>query len=181
MNNTPVVLFDQTKNGHLDGRARARVRNQIREDGFRDAAKDTVRDSALNKQKFDNLVENSERILFKTRAVFPFSLFPDELTIDQIKVNIIFKEFFASERIQCIYIKNITDVFVDTGPFLATLRIIDQGYTDNTVDIGFLGKSAAMQARRIIQGLIVAHRQEVDISSIHDDDLVIKLEKLGNA
>lgn len=180
MTDASVVLFDRNDKS-LQETARQRYRNRIWDDGFEDAVQEEIKDLARNQRKFEGLVKNSEKILFKAKSVFPFTLFPDEMTIDPVKVNVISKEFFSAERIHCIYIKNILDVFLDVGPLFATLRIVDQSFTENTVIVAFLKKSDAYKARRIIQGLIVAHQQEIDINGIMDDNLTEKLERLGNA
>jgi hypothetical protein len=179
-----VVLFDKTKNGWTFGEETLlyqRYREEISREGFRDAVRERIKELARNKQKFEELVIKSEKILFRTKTIFPFDMFPDEITINPVKVSVVSKDFFRSIRIHCIYIKNILDVFLDSGPLFATLRIVDQSFTENTVSIQHLKKSDALQARKIIQGLIVAHQQEIDVASIHDESLVKKLEILGHA
>jgi hypothetical protein len=185
MADAPVVLFDKTQNGwrkpREEGVPYSRYRQRVRQDGFEDAVREQIKDLARNKRKFEDLVNNSEKILFKTKSMFPFTWFPDEMIIDPIKINVISKEFFSAERIHCIYIKNILDVFLDVGPFSSTLRIVDQSFTENTVVVAALKKQDAYKARKIIQGLIVAHQQEIDVTGIDDEDLTEKLERLGNA
>ncbi len=131
-------------------------------------------------QKLDDLVKGN-RVLYKISSVFPFDFFPDKIIIDPIKINVVFKEFFSSERVHGIYIRNISDVYVDTGPIFATLKIIDQGIVENTVIVNYLKKNEALKAREIIQGLIVANRHGIDVSAIDDTNLVSKLVSLGEA
>ena len=42
-------------------------------------------------------------------------------------------------------------------------------------------KNDAKKARRIIQGIIAAHKEGVDLSSLAEEGLVEKLETLGGA
>lgn len=135
---------------------------------------------AENKEKFESLVRGS-KVLYELRSVFPFDLFPDTVTIDSEKVNITFKDFFLSARLQSYYIKNISYVYVDTGPLFASLNIVDEGLVGQTGTVSYLKKDEALCACRIIQGLIVTHKEDIDLSKIEDKNLVPKIEKLGEA
>lgn len=149
--------------------------------GHFDAIKDTVKDKEKAKKKFEDLVQRTTKILFEVKSTFPFDLFPDKLTIDVNKVNINLKEFFGTGRVHSVSIKDISDVFVDSGPIFSTLKIIDAGFIENTINVRHLKKKEALKARSIIQGLIVAQKQEIPLDAIEDlPDLIEKLEKLGS-
>lgn len=134
-----------------------------------------------NLNKFDLLLTGSNKALLKMRSVFPFDLFPDEITVDPMKVNIVSREFFFSATTHTIHVKNILDVSVDCSPFFATLKIMYQGFGPNTVDVKYLKKREAQKARRIIQGLALAAREGVDFSKLDTEELINKVESLGRA
>lgn len=140
---------------------------------------DNKEESLSEDERLDRLVEKSQKILLKITTVFPFTLFPDDVIIDPQKVNIIKREFFFSERIHSVFIRDISDVFIDTSIIFAGLRIIDRGFTENSIDINFLWRDEAIKARRIIQGLVVAHRQGIEMDKIETVNLIKKLEELG--
>ena len=110
-----------------------------------------------------------------------FDLFPDNLTIDSNKVNVVTKSFFASGRVHSIYIENVMDVFVEAGPIFASLKLVDKGFIENTVEVHYLKKSDAYIARRIIQGLVVAVKDKIDLAGIEGDEFARKIEELGQA
>jgi hypothetical protein len=126
------------------------------------------------------LVTNSV-ILFKARAVFPFSFFPNEIIIDKDKVSIVTQSFFASDRHQSLLIKNIADCYVDTSIFFGSVNISDKYYEDNIISINYLKKRDAVAARNIIQGLALCQEKEVDISEIKPADLLPYLIEIGKA
>ena len=138
-------------------------------------------DVEKQEEKFNDLVSRSNTVLFKAKTGRWFDIFPDEVIIDLTKVNIIFRVFFSFSRTQSVFIKNISDVLLDQGFYLATLKIIDQGYVDNTVDIPGLRKHDAVRARKIIQGLVVAAKNDINLAQIDNDTktLVRKIEELG--
>lgn len=141
--------------------------------------KDRSEDPLSDIDKFDTLVSGCERVLVKISAVFPFDLFPDELIVDECKVSIVFREFFFSEDIHSVNIEMIKDVDIESGPFFARLQIIPDGFLPHPLIIKYLKKKEAVRARSVIQGLMVAKRNNIDLGKIDTPDLVNKLEVLG--
>ena len=133
----------------------------------------------LANQKLEDLANKSDQVLLKVSTVWPFTFFVHDIIIDPYKVTIIFREFFWSEQVHSIMIRDVLDIVVETSIFFATVKIVDQGYTENTVDITYLKKSDALSVRKIIQGLVIAHRQSVDLSIMKASDIKDKTEELG--
>ncbi len=135
-----------------------------------------------SEQKLESLVKQApSSVLFKISTIFPFKFFPTTLIIRANKIDIINMLFFASETIHTTMIDDITDVTVETSLFFATMKITDKGYHDQLITIEYLDKSAAMKARRIIQGLIAAKAEKIDPTKIDPNKLVEQAELLGKA
>lgn len=151
----------------------------VQDQAFEEVEKDQIKDKEKSNQKLDELVNSTGQVLYRLKAVFPFDFFPTEIIIDKNKVNLIFNEFFFSKHIHSVMVTDVTDVMVETNLFFATLKIIDKFFNANSIDVGYLNKDEAMMARRIIQGLVVAQQQQIDLSKVQGDDLVKKIEQLG--
>ncbi len=132
-----------------------------------------------NLKKFSLLLKGSEKVLLKISSVFPFDFFPDEVTIDECKVNIVFHDFFLSEDIHSITIDMIKDIEIEAGPIFATMKIVPDGYPGQPLTVRFLKKGDAIKIRRIIQGLMVAKRQGVDLINLDLPGFAEKIESLG--
>lgn len=130
-------------------------------------------------KKLEDLADKSGDVLLKVSTVFPFTLFKNDIIVDPYKVNVVFREFFYSEHIHSIMVKDILDVVVETSLFFATVKIVDQGYTENSVNVAYLKKEEALKLRKLIQGLVIAHRQAVDLSIINPIHIKDKAEQLG--
>jgi len=130
-------------------------------------------------QKLEDLAAKSDSVLLKVSTVWPFTFFVNHIIIDPYKVNIIFREFFWSEHIHSVMVKDILDVVVDTSIFFATLTIVDQGYIENSINITYLKRDDALKARKIIQGLVIAHRQSIDLSALKPSHIKEQAEELG--
>lgn len=140
---------------------------------------DEFSDKNSSTQNLDEMVKMVDKPLLQIKTVFPFTLFPTKIILDIHKISIVYKHFFASEQIHSVLIRDVSDVVLETSLFFATLKIIDIGYTDNTIDIAYLKKSDGNLARRVIQGLTMAHKNNVDLTKVERQNLVGKLESLG--
>ncbi len=152
-----------------------------RQEGAKDFLKDYAKKQKENAQKLKDTVNHSTTVLFKLKTAFWFDLFPDEVIIDLNKVDIIYNEFFGSHNIHSILVKDISDVEVQTSPFFSTLKIVDKGYKDTTVDVRYLKTAEAVKARRIIQGLMVIRDREIDLDQFKEQNILQIIEQLGKA
>jgi len=155
--------------------------NSTRSPGEADAKKESVKSEEINKTRFHNLVQASNHTLFKISSVFPFDLFTDEISIEITQINVIKRFFFLTAHLQTIPIKNVADIFVQTSLVFASLRIIDSSYIENSIQVDYLNKDDARMARIIIQGLIAANKEGIDLSKIPIDTLKEDIETLGKA
>ncbi|MBI3954649.1 hypothetical protein HY333_01255 [Candidatus Collierbacteria bacterium] len=158
------------------------VPDSIISQGHQEAVKDLIKEADKNVQKFESIANRSATELYRLSTVFPFDFFPDTIIIDLAKVSLVTRVFFFTERIHSVFIQDILDVFIETSLFFATLNIVDQGFVENLITIRYLKKDQAIKARRIIQGLVVARKQGIELSAlIPTSDLVSKLENIGSA
>lgn len=179
-NNGAIELFNSRR--QQDSRSsQQNARSRIRQEAVAEAVKTHTSKLLQDKQRFDNLVNRSAQALFEIKSVFPFDFFPNTLTVDIDKITVKFKQFFSSVEIRSINISNIAQVYVDSGPLFATMYVADQVIVDESsrMRIPYLRKDEAMKARRIIQGLIIAKKSEIDLNNIHDEDMIEKVEELG--
>ena len=165
---------------NLEKKAEEKLNNSS-ENAKKQAKEEIQKEISNNERKLDVLVKKSSQVLLNVKSVFPFDLFPDNLTIDSNKVNVVTKAFFASGRVHSIYIEDVYDVFVEAGPIFATLKIVDKGFVENLVEVKYLKKNEAYKARRIIQGLVVAVKDKIDLAGLEGEDFARKIEELGKA
>lgn len=152
---------------------------QPKDDGFFDVEREELKEGIKHEHDFGNLVEKSEQVLIKIKAFSPFDFFPNEISVDVNKVNIV-NNYFLSQRIHSVLIRDISDIYVDTGILFASLNIIDWGFNNNkSITINYLKKDEASRVLKIIQGLMVSTRQNIDLSKIDVPDFKNKVEILG--
>lgn len=132
-----------------------------------------------NTERLEDLIDKTQPLL-RIRTSIPLDPFPNEIVIDANKVSIIYRYFFASENIHSVFIKDISDVLVETSLIFSTLKIVDVGFTENSIDINYLKTKDALKARRIIQGLVVAQKNGIDLSKCEQSEIADKVEELGS-
>jgi hypothetical protein len=135
----------------------------------------------INNDTLSGITRESEIIIFKTKTVFPFTIFPDTIIIDLHKINVIKKDFFLTERVNSIQHEDILNVAVATGPLFATLKIYTRFFTGKPISIVYLKKSDALLAKQLIHGLIIAHRKGVSLRDVEIRELLSNLQQLGSA
>lgn len=132
-------------------------------------------------QQVDDIERKSTQILFRTRTVFPFDFFPDTLTINANKIDVVKSQFFASSQTTSIPLRDIANVEVQTAPFFATLRIINIRYPMHPIVLTYLRKKRAIKAKNIIDGLLIAVSQGTDLSRIEPDKFLRQIEEAGKS
>ncbi|MBI4078958.1 MAG: hypothetical protein HY429_01530 [Candidatus Levybacteria bacterium] len=130
-------------------------------------------------RKLQALVARTEKVLLKISAVFPFDFFPDEIIIDENKVNLIIRQFFFSAHTHSIMIKMIKDVAIECSPLFATFKLVPDGYPGEPIVIKFLKKSEATKARSLILGLMLLLKEGLDPAKVPTEILKKDIEALG--
>lgn len=173
------IIFNQPKDQQKDiekEQKKRLVKSQEEEEEYGSSSK-----PGEDQEKLEKLINQSERVLLRAFSIFPFDFFPDELVIDASKIDIIYRDLLGFYTTHTVPIEDVVDVSVEAIPFFATLKITDKRYMESQeFQIRFLKLEEAIQAKRIIQGLIVAKSEGIDITNvINDQELLNKLEKLG--
>ncbi|MBI4137558.1 hypothetical protein HY469_05855 [Candidatus Roizmanbacteria bacterium] len=137
--------------------------------------------SRAETKRLKDLMSKSDRIIFKTRSVFPFDLFPDEIIIDETKVSIITHSFFETAQVRSIGFNDIFNVILEYSIFFAKIKVIEVAFLNQPLEVEYLKKSDALRARRIIQGLIIAKKEGIDFGKILPSELVKRTEEVGKA
>jgi len=177
-NDAPIEL-KPIENSRQEDQSMPDIYKEAEKEGMKQAMQETIRDKSRNTYKFYGLMNKSEKVVHKIKNIVP--LLPGEIIIDTSKVTFIHRPFFFSERIHAISIKDVTDVYVETAPFFATLNIVDANFVENVVKLNWFWKKDAEKARRIITGLMETSKEQVDLKNIEDDALAEKLEEIGKA
>jgi hypothetical protein len=144
----------------------------------------TIYSSNEQKQvkKLNEIVKKSSKVLFQARSVIPFKLFPKKIIVDTEKITIIEENFlglFKPISIIHIPLLGVRLVKLTTGAFFGKISIELQGFEQNPEPMDFLTRKAAIQAEKVISGLIIAQKEEVDFSQIGKEEILSKIIKVG--
>jgi len=115
------------------------------------------------------------------KSTFPFTLFPDEIIVDETKVSIHTHYFFATKQVRSVEFKDIFNVTIQQGVVFANMTIADRFFSQEPINTPYLKKNDAIKARRLIQGLILASKEGIKIHDLPYDELMQKLERIGKS
>lgn len=130
-------------------------------------------------QKLEEVAKKAHEILFKTDTVFPFTLFPDTVTVEREKVTIAKRHFFRIATITNIPVRDLLNVESDVGPFFGSVHISSRFFEKKALSVNFLWRDDALQLQRLLQGYIIAHEREIDCISVDKKELIGLLNTLG--
>ncbi len=138
-------------------------------------------EGAKQSKDFGDIVRASRRILLEAKNVFPFDLFTDKIIIDENKVDIIYGIFFYSKEVFSIPYNRISQATSTIGLFFGSITLEIQGYEQNPSVLKWLWRSDAIRARRMINGLVTAHQQGIDLTKLDLTGVKHLVEEIGTA
>lgn len=131
-------------------------------------------------QRLSDMIDRSDEVLLSVDTVFPFTLFPDTITIDREKLTVSHRVFFRVAEVVSIQIEDILNVTADVGPLFGSLKILTRFYDpDKPYTVNYMWRGDAIRAKRILQGYITAIQRKIDCSTLPAKELAVMLEKLG--
>ncbi len=132
-------------------------------------------------KKLHKIVSKSNEILATATAVFPFELFPDSITLDRTKVTITKRSFFWSAEVVSIRIEDILNISTGLGPFFGSITIASR--VMSSVDhftIDYFWRKDAIRIKHIIQGYVIAHHNNIEVSHLSKKEMIGMLSELGH-
>jgi len=153
---------------------------EAQKEGFREAIKEIIKEKTKNMQRLNTLLSKSDiNPLFQLSTFFPLKFFPVHIVINTDRVNITYRDFMRSGQIVTLTVDILQEISVESGPLFSTLILETNKAMEPVVTVKYLKKDEALKARRIIQGLITAKKNDVDLESVPIRELASKLENLG--
>jgi len=135
--------------------------------------------TAKGPETLTEITEKSLDVLYEASTVFPFTLVPDTITLDREKLTIATRYFWRMADITSVPVGEIMSAEAVVGPFFGSLHLTFRFFTNNEKVISFLPRQDALELQRLIHGYIIAHRREIDVSSVKKDKLIELLSELG--
>ena len=129
----------------------------------------------------NKIVAKSNEVLATATAVFPFDLFPNTVTVDRTKVTITKRSFFWSAEVISLRIEDILNVTTGVGPFFGSLTVASR--VMSSVDhftISYFWRKDAIRLKHIIQGYVIAHHNNIDVSHLSKREMIKTLSELGH-
>lgn len=132
------------------------------------------------KEELKHAIHGSHEVLATATTVFPFTLFPDTVTIDRAKLTITKRSFVQTAEVMSIRIEDILNVTANVGPIFGSLHIVSRVLnTDKPYEIKFLWREDGLKLKRVMQGYIIAIQKEIDCSPLKTEELSSMLNQLG--
>lgn len=127
-------------------------------------------------QTVNDLIAKSNRCIISISSLFPWDFFPNTISVEENRVTFIFRQFLASQS-HSIEIKDISNVFIESSLFFATIQVVSNTYVQNDIKIGNLYKKKAQKVQKIIEGLRTLKEYNINTSNYEIGELIAKIEE----
>lgn len=153
------------------------VEKTLEERGIDEHTKNQATKTEEDRQSVDELVKSSNRCIISISSTFPWDFFPNTINVEESRITFIFRQFLASQS-HSVDIRDISNVFIESSFFFATLQIVSKTYIQNDIKIANLNKKKAIKARMIIEGLRTLVGHNLNTSSYGVGELISKIEEM---
>ncbi len=134
------------------------------------------------REKLRQVVDKSHETIMTATTAFPFTFFPDTVTIDRNKLNITHRVFFWTGEVINIKIDDILNVTARVGPFFGSIQIHTRFFDPHKpYTVNLLWRKDALRIDRVMQGYSIAKEENIDLSVLDAKELAQKLDELGKA
>lgn len=132
------------------------------------------------KEDLEDIIRRSNEVLAEASTVFPFTLFPDTITVDRSKLILTKRTFFMTSQVLTIHIEDVLNIAANVGPFFGSLTVAIKGLTsEDHFTINFFKRNDAVHLKHIIQGHIMAQHDNIDYRHLDRHKLIHTLIELG--
>jgi hypothetical protein len=129
-----------------------------------------------DKQAVSDLIKKSNRRIISISSLFPWTIFPNTIEVEESRVTFIFRQFLSSQS-HSVDIKDISNVFIQSSLFFATLQIVSRTFAQNDITIGRLEAKKALRVQMVIEGLRTFSEHKIDTSNYEVGELISKIEE----
>lgn len=132
------------------------------------------------KEDFREFTANAHEILLHVKGVFPFDIFPDEAKLDRQMLTIRRNIFPGISKTVTSHHDDILNSHLDQGPLFGSVTIHLKYVTDGEETIKWLSKRDAKELHVLLQGILSARKNEIDLTPLNRSELLKRLEEMGD-
>jgi hypothetical protein len=148
----------------------------LKEEGKNEQTINKATKKEKDKQAVNDLIKKSNRCIISISSLFPWTFFPNTIQVEESRVTFIFRQFLSSQT-HSVDIKDISNVFIQSSIFFATLQVVSRTFVQNDITISFLDAKKAQQVQMIIEGLRTFAGNNIDTSNYEVMELIAKIEE----
>lgn len=160
----------------LSGQDVSKKDKELTQSGINENAKNIAAKDESDRKMVNDLVKKSNRCIISISSMFPWNIFSSTIDVEEGRVTFRFSQFGSSQS-HSVDIKDISNVFIESSIFFATLQVVSRTYIQNDIKIGHLNKSKAEKVQRIIEGLRTFAENNINTSNYKIDELISKIEE----
>lgn len=117
------------------------------------------------------------RVLYRAKQVFPITLFPDEVIVEELRIIWIKQMGFWTNEVVSIMATDIASVNAASGPIFGHIHV--QSLTGGPeIMVDSMHRSSVYRIRSLVEGIALSAREGL---TIHNENLDVERESLYRA
>lgn len=132
-------------------------------------------------QELQNLAQENQEILVRASGVFPFDFFPSTIMVTKSKIDIQQRFFGFTSSSASFLITDLARIEVTSGMFFSTILLRAKVSDKILAKVSYLPKHQASQVQSVIQGLMIAEQEKVNVSNVDPQFVRDATEHIGQA
>ncbi len=148
----------------------------LQEEGKKEQVKNEAAKKEEDRQTVSDLIKKSNRCIISISSLFPWDLFPNTIEVEESRVTLIFRQLLSSQSYS-VNIKDISNVFIESSAFFASLKIVSRTFVENDITVGHLNPKKALRVQMVIEGLRTFAEHNIDTSNYEVNELIAKIEE----
>ncbi|MFC1711511.1 hypothetical protein ACFLZ1_02895 [Patescibacteria group bacterium] len=152
------------------------VGKALKQEGKDKQTRNQATKKEVDRKRMNDLVQKSNRCIITISSLFPWDFFPNTVAVEESRVTFTFRQFLSSQS-HSVEIKDISNVFIESSLFFASLQVVSRTYVQNNIKIGHLSKKKAQKVQMVIEGLRTIIERNINTSNYKIDELIAKIKE----
>ncbi len=144
-NSQDQVLYDGSMNDLIPSTQKSK--KLLQEEGKDENTRNQAEKKEVDRQKVDDLVKKSNRRIISVSSMFPWNIFPNTIDVEESRITFTNRQFMSSQS-HSVEIKDISNVFIESSFFFATLQVVSRTFIKNNIKINYLHKEKTKKVKR---------------------------------
>jgi hypothetical protein len=172
----PLIMYSAERSNHMSQATNPVLRRIVRQ-SIEDPTDTQKVETA---EELTEAIGHSQDVLCRARTVFPFTLFPDTVTLDRSRLSVTRRDMIKTGAVFSIRIEDMLSIVASVDMFFGSIKISTRFFDEaEPYTVRFLKRADALRIKRIVEAYLIARQRGIDTNGLETSELASVLDELG--